>query len=79
MVAPELKLTKKERDPPIELWLKERRRLSPEDSTFFLRTSKLPDTLEVVQAVRHLHRMDERQSHKTTNAEKDSERSLREL
>ena len=48
-----------------------------EDSTFCLRTLKLTDTLEVVQAARHLHRMDVRQSH-IVNAEREPERSLRE-
>ena len=86
MVAPELKLTKKVTadgegaGPHCQgLWLRERRSLSLGDPTFCLRTSKLTDTLEVVQAVRHLHRMDERQSHIMTNAESESERSLREL
>ena len=57
MVAPELKLTKKvtadrERDPQCQgLWLKERQRLNPEDSTSWLRTLKLTDTLEAAQDV----------------------------
>ena len=38
----------------------------------------LTDTLEVVQAVQRLHRMEERQSHTTMDAERESERSLRE-
>ena len=78
MVAPELKLTKKvtaEQEgagPPMakDRGLKERRRLSLEDSTFCLRTLNLTDTMEVVRVVRHLHRMDERQNHIMTNAEK---------
>ena len=37
-----------------------------------MRTLKLTDILEVVRAVRHLHRMDERQSHRMTNAEHES-------
>ena len=58
MVAPELKLTKKERDPHCPgLWLKERGRLNPEDSTSCLRSLKLTDTLEAAQAVERLHRM----------------------
>ena len=60
------------------LWLNERQRLGLEDSTFCLRTLKFTDTLEVVQPVRRLHRMEKRHSHKTTNAESESERSLRE-
>ena len=80
MVAPELKLTKKvaakkERDPHRQgLWLKERRRLSPEDSTFFLRTLTLTDTLEAAQALERWHRMEERSNHTTTNVENESER-----
>ena len=47
-----------ERDPRCqELWLKERQRLSREDSTLCLWTLKLTDTLEVVQVVRRLHRL----------------------
>ena len=57
---------------------KERRRLSREDSTFFLLTLRLADTLEVVWVVLRLHRMEERQNHMMTNAESESERSLRE-
>ena len=60
----ESKLTKKERDPHWqELWLKEHQKLNPEDSTSCLRTLKPADTLEAAQAM---------------NAEKESERSLRE-
>ena len=82
MVAPgrrRSQLTKKERDPHCQgLWLKERRRLSPEDSFFCLRTLKLMDTLEVVRVVRRFHRMEERQSHIITDAENESVRSSRE-
>ena len=85
MVAPELKLTKKVTadkegaGPPIakDCWLKERRRLSLEDSSvFYLRTLKLTDTLEAAQDAQRLHRMEKRQSHTMTNAERESERSL---
>ena len=73
-----LQLTKKERDPHCqELCLKDRGRLSLEGETFCQRTLKLTDTLEVVRAVRHLHRMDERQRPIMTNSESESERSLR--
>ena len=73
-------LTKKEGAglPLLRMWLKERQRLSLEYSTFCLRTMDFTDTLEVVKAVRRLHRMEERQSHKMTNAESESERSSRE-
>ena len=72
-------LTKKERDPHCQgLWLKERQRLNPEDSTSYLRTLKLTDTLEVAQDAQRLHRMEKRQSHMTTNAEREPELSLRE-
>ena len=86
MVAPELKLTKKVTadkegaEPHCQgLWLKERQRWNPEDSTSCLRTLKLTDTLEAAQDVQRLHRMVKRQSHMTTNAERESERSLKEL
>ena len=85
MVAPELKLTKVvtadkagARPHCQGLWLKERQKLNPEDSTSCLRTLKLTDTLEAAQDAQLLHRMEKRQSHITTNAEKESERSLRE-
>ena len=52
--------------------LKER----PEDSTSCLRTLKLTDTLEGAQDAQRLHHMGKRQSHMTTNAERESERSL---
>ena len=45
---------------------------------FCLLTLKLTDTLEVVLVVLRLHRMEERQNHIMTNAESESERSLRE-
>ena len=86
MVAPELKLAKKvtadkKGAGPTRcqgLWLKERQRLNPEDSTSCLRTLKLTDTLEAAQAVQRLHRMEKRQSHIMTKAESESERSWRE-
>ena len=85
MVAPQLKLTKKVTTdkggggPHCQgLWLKERQRLNPEDSTSCLRTLKLTDTLEAAQDVQRLHRMESRQSHIMTNAERESERPLRE-
>ena len=85
MVA-ELRLTqkvtadKKERDLHYQgLWLKERPKLNPEDSTCCRLTLKLTDTLEAAQDVQHLHRMEKRQSHKTAKAVRESERSLREL
>ena len=69
MVAPELKLTKKVTvdkegaDPHCQgLWLRERPRLSLEDSAFCLLTLRLTDTLEVVRVVLRLHRMEERQN-----------------
>ena len=77
MVAPELKLTKKVTADKEGLGLKERQRLNLEDSTSCLRTLKLTDTLEAAQGVQRLHRMQKRQSHITTNAESESERSLR--
>ena len=65
MVAPELKLTKKVTadkegaGPPCQgLWLKERQKLNPEDSTSCLRTLKLTDTLEAAQDAQRLHRME---------------------
>ena len=83
MVAPEMKLTKKvtadrEGTGPHRqgLWLKERRKLNPEDFTSCLRILKRMDTREAVQDVQRLHRMEERQSHIMTNAESESERSL---
>ena len=85
MVAPELELTKKvtadkegARPPVPRIMVDERQRLNPEDSTFCLRTLKLTDTLEVVRVVRRLHRMEERQSRIMTNAESESQPSLRE-
>ena len=52
--------------------------VNPDDSTSCLRTLKLTETLEAAQAVQRLHRMEKRQSHITMNAERESERSLRE-
>ena len=49
-----------------------------EDSTSCLRTLKLTDTLEAAEAVQRSHRMEKRPSHMMTNAERESERSLRE-
>ena len=72
-------LTKKERDRHCQgLLLRERRRLSREDSTFCLLTVRLTDSLEVVLVVLRLHRMEERQNHMMTNAENESELLLRE-
>ena len=86
MVAPELKLTKKVTadkegaGPHCQgLWLRESQRLSPEDSTSYLLTLKLTDILEAAQDAQRLHRVEKRQSHMTMNAERESERSLREL
>ena len=83
-VAPELKLTKKVTaddkegvGPPLPRIVVERR-LNLEDSTFCLRTLSLTYTLEVVGVELRLHRMAERQSSIMTNAESESERSLRE-
>ena len=80
MVAPELKLTKKVTadkegaGPPHcqGLWLKERQKLNPEDSTSCLRTLKLTDTREAAQDAQRLHRMGKRQNHITMNAERES-------
>ena len=62
MVVPELKLTKKvtadnkSADPHCgELWLEERQKLNPEDSTSCLRRLKLTDTLEAAQDAQRLH------------------------
>ena len=80
MVAPELRLTKKVTadkqgaGPPLPRIGVER---NP-DSTSCLRTLRLDVTLEVVQVVLRLHRMEERQNHIMTNAENESERSLTE-
>ena len=83
IVAPELKLTKevtadKEGANPHcqGLWLKERQVLNPDDSTSCMRTLKLTDTQEAAQDVQRLHRMEKRQSHITTNAERESQQSL---
>ena len=46
--------------------------------TFCLRTLKLTDTREAAPVVQRLHRMKKRQSHIMTNADNESERSLRE-
>ena len=83
MVFPELKLTKKVTADKggsdcQGLWLKERQRLNPEDSASCLRTLQLTDTPEAAQAVQRLHRMEKRQCRTMTNAESESERSLRE-
>ena len=51
--------------------------MNPKDCTSCLRTLKLTDTLEAGQDAQRLHRMEERQSHTTMNAERESERSLR--
>ena len=69
MVAPELKLTKKvtaDREGAgfhcQGLWLKERQKLNPEDSTSCLRTLTLTDTLDAAQDAQRLYRMEKRQS-----------------
>ena len=46
--------------------------------TSCLRTLKLTDTREAVRAAQRLHRMEERQSRTMTNAESESEQSLKE-
>ena len=81
-VAPELKLTKqvtavkKERHHHCQgLWLKERQKLNPEDSTCCWQILKLMDTLEAAHDAQRFHRMGKRQSHITMNAERESERS----
>ena len=65
MVAPELELTKevtgdKEGAGPHcqGLWLKERQKLNPEDSTSCLRTLKLTDILEAAQFAQRSHLME---------------------
>ena len=80
MVAPELELTKKVKadkegaGPHCQgLWLFERLKLNPEDSTSCVRTLKLTDTREAAQDAQRLHRMEKRQSHTMMNAEKESE------
>ena len=87
MVAPGLKLTKKVTrnkegaGPPHcrGLWLKERQRLNPEYFTCCPQILKLMDTLEAAQDAQRFHHMEKRQNHIMMNAERESERSLREL
>ena len=86
LLALELKLAKKVKAdkegarPPLPriLWWKEFQRLSHEDSTCCLLTSRLMVTHEVVWVVQRWHRMEERSSHTKTNVENESERSSRE-
>ena len=80
-MAPKLKLTKKvtadkEGAGPLHcrgLWLKERQRLNPEDSTCCLEILKLMDTLEAAQDAQRFHHMEKRSSHMMLNAERESE------
>ena len=85
MVAPELKLTKKVTadkegaGPHCQgLWLKEHRKLNPEDFTSCLRTLKLTVTLEVVRDTHCLYRIEKSPNHARMNSESGSERLLRE-
>ena len=86
MVAPELKLTKKKvtadregAGPPLPRIVVERApEVEPRRFYVCLRILKLTDTLEAAQDVQRLHRMEKRQSHITMNAERESERSLKE-
>ena len=83
MVAPELKLTKKvtadeEGGGPRLPRIVVERAPEVEPRRFYVLSADIA-TLEVAQTVRHLHRMNERQSHIMSNAESESERSLREL
>ena len=86
MVAPELRLTEKvtaDKEgarPPLPRIVVERvPEAEPRRFYVCLRTLKLTDTREVVQDVQRWHRMEKRQSHTTMNAERESERSSREL
>ena len=79
MVAPELKWTKKVTadkegagDARCQgLWLKERQKSNPEDSTSCLRILKLTDRLETAQDAQRLSRMEKRQSHMAMNSERE--------
>ena len=83
--APEMKLTKKVTadkegaGPPLPRIVLER---APdvEPRRFYVLSSDIEthETLDAAQALRRLHRMEKRQSHKMTNAESESERPLRE-
>ena len=85
-MAPELELTKnvtadKEKaGPPLPRIVVERA-LEVEPRRFYVlsATLKLTDMLEAAQDAQRLHRMEERLSHIMMNAERKSERSLREL
>ena len=86
MVAPELKLMKKVTvdkegaGPPLPR-IVVKRALEAEPRRFYVLSAdvcKHMDKLEVVRVVLRLHRMEERQSQITMNAESESERSLRE-
>ena len=85
MVAPEFKLTKKVTadegaEHPLPRIVVER---TPETEPrrFFVLSADIEahGHTEAAQNVQRLHRMEKRQSHVTMNAERESERSLREL
>ena len=82
MEAPELKLTKKvtadkEGAGPLLPRIVVERAAEAEPRRFYV-LSALADTLEAAQDAQLLHRMENRRSYTMTNAEKESERSLRE-
>ena len=60
------------------MWVKEPLEVECRNSASCMRILKLTDTLEVVRDTRCLLRMEKRQSHMMMNAERESERSLRE-
>ena len=85
MVAPELNLTKKVTadkegaGPPLPRIVVERApEVEPRRFYVLFADLKLTDTLEVVPVVQRLHRMEKEPSHPKTNAERESERSVRE-
>ena len=59
------------------LWLKEHQKLNLEDFSSCLLILKHMDKQEVAQDAQRLHRVEKRQSHTMMDAEKESERSLR--
>ena len=85
-VAPELELThkvaadKEGSGPPIakDRGWKEFQKLSPEDATCSLLTSRLTVTLEVVRVVPRWHRVEEQSNHTTTNVKDEAERLSKE-
>ena len=85
MVASELKLTEKvtaEKEgagPPLPRIVVERAPEAEPRRFYVFLTLRLMGTLEVVRVVLRLHRTEKRQSHITMNAERESERSMREL